>query len=704
LNWLCFICSSIANINKHSFWAIFWIDASTNDTAKEGFLDIARTCEQEPNFDSIMAWLSGKDHWFLIIDNADDPKLDISKFFPRGTKGSILITTRNPDFRKYATAGSSFKVDEMRPEDAVALLLKTAAVENVRDQEERDAAAAIVKVLGNFALAIIQAGAVIRQGLCSLRGFCELYVKQKKELLESGRAESSIDYQYSVYTTWEISIRKIEAIPDTYAKLALELLRLFAFMHFDAIKEEIFIKAQQCRDLHDDNHDPNDGSIYRATEIAKLMEAGWNSVLFRKAVGVLVAFSLVSVDDFERISMHPLVHEWSKARMTDVQQREGWKNSVSTLAGSIRISWNSLDEAYRRYLLPHISAAIDDCVPRLFEEGPDLQARLTIAEKFSIAYNENFREQEALDLDLETLRWRLTIFPPEHQCIVGIKKHIGMIYFFLGRYKEALEIEEALLELLKRTQGHDSQSVLDMMYKVAMSYVMTGCSELALAKTLDAYEACKRVLGKESALTMKALDAVSAAHYERAEWEEAARAGETALEFLKQKDQWIAINFIINIMHRVAGAYEELKQFEKSRRLCLTAVEISEGLYGKESKEAALATWQCASAIPFDPLWRKQYQELRLRKEAFRKMEAAFGKTDLRTLRCMGCLAEGYFLCGLWRKARRIQEDQVHKLMNHFGEDNSETKDAKRDLARTQRCISIQEALYWWLPKRMLIR
>jgi hypothetical protein len=209
-----------------------------------------------------MAWLSGKDHWLLIIDNADDPKLDISRFFPRGTKGSILITTRNPDFRKYATAGSSFKVDEMRAEDAVALLLKTAAVENVRDQEEKDAATAVVKVLGYFALAIIQVGAVIRQGLCSLRGFCELYAKQKKELLESGRAEPCIDYQYSVYTTWEISIRMIEAIHETYAKLALELLRLFAFMHFDSIKEEIFEKAYLNRDLHDD---PSDGSIYRAT-------------------------------------------------------------------------------------------------------------------------------------------------------------------------------------------------------------------------------------------------------------------------------------------------------------------------------------------------------------------------------------------------------------------------------------------------------
>jgi tetratricopeptide (TPR) repeat protein len=633
----------------------------------------------------------------LIIDNADDPKLDISRFFPSGTKGSILIITRNPDFRKHATAGSSFKVDEMYPEDAVALLLKTVAVEMVGDQEEREAAAAVVKVLGYLALAIIQAGAVIRQGLCSLRGFCALYMQQKKELLESGRAEPSIDYQYSVYTTWEISIRKIETIPDPHAKLALELLRLFAFIHFDAIKEEIFIKAQACKDLHDDNHDPNDGSIYRATEIAKLMEAGWDSVLFRKAVGVLVAFSLVSVDGFERISMHPLVHEWSKARMTDAQRREGWNNSVSTLAGSIVFCWTESDEAYRRDILPHISASLDGCASRLFEDGPDLQGRLTIAEKFSIAYKENLRCGEALDLGLEILKWRLTIFPPEHLSILYTREFLAHIYYSLDRFQEALEITETVLESLKRRTGNDDQRVLVMIYRLAQCQVMTGRSKLALETILEAYEASKRSLGKESPYTMTALNIVSMAYFEIDEWEKSAKAGETALEVLKTVGGWNMT--CLSTMQRTASAYGMLKQFEKARRLCLRVVENTESSCGNQSKEAAVAMWYCATSNPIDPFWKKK-QGVLLREEAVRRTEAVFGKSGLKTLQCMGFLAESYFLRGLLGNARRIQEDQVKNLINHFGGDHPETIDAKRLLSRTRRYISIREALYWWLPKR----
>jgi tetratricopeptide (TPR) repeat protein len=643
-----------------------------------------------------MTWLSGKDHWLLIIDNADDPKLDISGFFPRGSKGSILITTRNPDFQKYATAGSSFKVNEMRVEDAVALLLKTAAVENVRDQEERDAATAVVKVLGYFALAIIQAGAVIRQGLCSLLGFCELYAKQKKELLESGRAEPSIDYQYSVYTTWEISIRMIEAVPDTYAKLALELLRLFAFMHFDSIKEEIFEKAHLNRDLHDD---PRDGSIYHATETARIMEAGWDTVLFRRAVGVLVAFSLVSVDKSERISMHPLVHEWSKARMTDTQQKQGWKTAAATLAGSIPFYYTSSDEAHRRYLLPHISASLNECMSLLFEDGPDLQGHLKMAEKFALAYRENLRNQEALDLELEVLKWSQTVFQSEYPNLLITKSVIASLYAALGRPQKALEISESVLELLERTMEKDSRPILEMMCRVADCSLCMGRSEIAIEKAQQAYGACKRVLGNECALTMMALNIVSKAYMLKGEWEEAARAGETALGYLKLELQWTACN--LETMRTVAYAYGMLKQCEKSRRMYLTCVEILDSSHGKESKEAALvmANFTNFESAIRDSIWKKKEGVL-LRREALRRMEAAFGKTDLRTLQCMGCLAESYFLRGLLRNARRIQEDQVNNLINYFGENNPETIVAKENLAKTRMWIAIREALYWWLPKR----
>lgn len=90
----------------------------------------------------------------------------------------------------------------------------------------------MVELLRNLALAIIQAGAAIRQGICSLEAFCDLYSQQKRHLLEIGRPKENMYYQYPVFTTCDISIQKVKEVNDSHAELALELLHLFSFMHF----------------------------------------------------------------------------------------------------------------------------------------------------------------------------------------------------------------------------------------------------------------------------------------------------------------------------------------------------------------------------------------------------------------------------------------------------------------------------------------
>lgn len=110
------------------FWAIFWIDASSQTTAQQGFLAIARACGIEENLGITRQWLSNaQEPWLLVIDNADDPSIDASKFFPVGNKGSILITTRNPDCRIHATVGS-YEFGEMDLEEAVTLFLRASGV------------------------------------------------------------------------------------------------------------------------------------------------------------------------------------------------------------------------------------------------------------------------------------------------------------------------------------------------------------------------------------------------------------------------------------------------------------------------------------------------------------------------------------------------------------------------------------------------
>jgi hypothetical protein len=348
-------------------------------------LHLARTCKQEESIESAKSWLSRKDHWLLILDNADAPDLDVSKFFPSRERGTILITTRNPNLRKHGTAGFC-RVDQLSTQDAVTLLLRTAAVEDLENQNKRQFAEQIINVLGCLALAINQAGAVIRQGLCSFNSFCDVYSKQKREVLESGISMSSVEsYQYSVFTTWEISIKKIEQMSEGYAKLALELLRLFSWMHFDSIREEIFKSALE------NSMAMSDPAVFKNSLLAQCMPNGWDGLLWCMAIRLLATFSLITSHS-EQISMHPLVHLWSRDRMSKSERADTWKTAMVTL--SISATFNAADEQKRQLLLPHIDSLVEHDDGQLFAPDQDLMEMSMAASKFHLIYLEGEQFQK----------------------------------------------------------------------------------------------------------------------------------------------------------------------------------------------------------------------------------------------------------------------------------------------------------------------
>lgn len=370
---------------------MFWVDASSNETANEGFVTIGRRCGQmEEDVDSIKTWLSGKDNWLLIIDNANDPNLNIAKFFPPGDRGSIMITTRILDFKKYHTQGFD-KVDRMHTEDAITLLLKSAAIQDTQNMKMRALAGDIVKLLGYLALAIIQAGIVLQRQVCSFSGFPELYSQRRQGVLKSGRPLAR-EYQYTVCTTWEISIKKIQDMPDTHAKLALDIFMSFAFMNFEGIHESIFKKARENVDL---GYWRSWDNFIRDIPFIKFMPSGHNQLLLVRALGLLAGHSLININEDRQISIHPLVHEWARDRMSKDEQRKYWLIAAATLAMSTN-KWRNLAEyQQRRLLLPHVDFCLHYENGQLSSEGPNLKERLDVSRLFAGVYLENSQLDKA---------------------------------------------------------------------------------------------------------------------------------------------------------------------------------------------------------------------------------------------------------------------------------------------------------------------
>ena len=338
------------------FWGVFWVNTSNLKTIDSSFQEIIDNCEVKKSTKSLPRWLSSIEEPFLLIfDNADNPQLDVSKYFPPGNRGTILITSRNPACSVHAQPSvNSHRLYEMDAGEAVELLFKAA---NMREpnSEDKQEAGKMISTLGGIALAIVQAGAVIRSGLSSLWTYCEEFKRQKERLLQHKLVGGSSGYDQTVWTTLEISLDKIHSMGGE-AVLALDLLDIISFWHFDSISEKLFAIAWK--------HNRLKNSYERYSDLSCLIDCKtdiWDSTSFRQARQTLASFSLISVDArTQHISMHPLVHVWARNRIETNLRANIYKAAASIIALSGNDNTVAPDFKHQAACMPHLISCFRD--------------------------------------------------------------------------------------------------------------------------------------------------------------------------------------------------------------------------------------------------------------------------------------------------------------------------------------------------------
>lgn len=228
--------------NRNSFWGIFWINADTQDTAKQGFAEIASACSiSNTSIEDVKSWLAKKDSpWLLVLDNCDTMNKDYSSYFPSRQNGSIIMTTRLPECKSY---GLSDDMDKFGPEASSSLLLQACGDKYQDRERHRDAAANVVKLVDELAIALVHAGAYIGKGFCTLQEYPQRFHKtQRKHAMQFSPVQRASRYG-SVYTTFEVSAKALSASGDKYDRLALALLRILAFLDHEGVEEDIFKRA-----------------------------------------------------------------------------------------------------------------------------------------------------------------------------------------------------------------------------------------------------------------------------------------------------------------------------------------------------------------------------------------------------------------------------------------------------------------------------
>jgi tetratricopeptide (TPR) repeat protein len=534
---LYFILGSLLNFDVVSFWRVCYVDASTLETIESTLQDIARESGTGNTTQDALRWFcQQRKEWLLLFDNADDPNVNLRKFFPPCNHGNIIITTRNEACRFHAT-NSNYRVSGMDPDDAVDLLLNSSMVEP--SQDNRSLAYTIVKELGYLALAITQVGAYISRS-CSLTEYLSIYNENRAEVLRKHVGQTADDYEWTVYTTWEISFKKLGSTAATF-------LQLCAFLHYNGISKAIFQRASSSQ-----NHGDTFIDARKFLHMFQSTDGSWSDFRFREVINELTSYSLINIGARNNeYSIHQLVHAWARDR-TNMTERQVTRNcAMQILALSIEFEYSAEDFAFRRTLIPHIDESLaDDTKWELawrFGEVYKENGRLNTAEKLqlqvmgertkalgeghpdtfwsmnnlAITYSDQGRWKEAEELYVQVLGTRKRVLGEDHPDTLMSMNNLAAVYSDQGRWKEAEELHVQVLGTRKRVLGEDHRDTLQSMNNLAGTYSSQGQLKEAEQLGVQVVGARKRVLGEDHPNTLRSMHNLAQTYWSQGRLNEA---------------------------------------------------------------------------------------------------------------------------------------------------------------------------------------
>lgn len=517
-----------------SFWGVFWVDASSCQNAKHSFAKIAKIGGVEPNENAAKHWLSSlQQSWLLLIDNADDDKIDVTRYFPGGEGGVILITTRNPSNRGYGTEGSRFfHFDQLETEEASDLLLAAAVFPRPWGVPTRKYADRVAQILGYLPLALVHAGKAILDKLCSLSDYPEYYERtwnkirrSRSRSLSRGR-EDDYPSDMKVYSSYEMIYIGLESKNDRRSRDALEMLKTFSFFHwenidFDIIKNAAMNPRREREDARAKKRAAKAVIVHPRPKtwkksfhewVAALMESltrpgvilpavlrdeddnPFDEDRLRSALSLLVRLGMLTLhDESNSYWMHPLVHTWVRQRPeTSTAEQAIWCQAAATvLAQSVFFqaprAHTAQDEMSKRQIYPHVENV----------------------RRFQGEIRKRFEENQRVLHWPWTWKW-LTPRPSFGSLQANEYAKFSLVYLHCGYWAKAEGLQLQVKDYLFANLGPDSEYGIAIALLLSNNYVLQTRNNEARVLQYQVLESAKSYYGPHHPTTLQIMDTLGA--------------------------------------------------------------------------------------------------------------------------------------------------------------------------------------------------
>jgi tetratricopeptide (TPR) repeat protein len=581
------------------------------------------------------------ERWLLILDNADDPTLNLVPFIPKSPNLTVVVTSRNRDVGHLSTT-RHLELGEMEEDEVLATLLHAARRESPLATEEIDSARTLVKSLGCLALALVQAGAYCHQLSSYHQGvfkpysfirYLSLFYSHRAELMKESQPSPLDSYKRGVYTTLDLSYKALSQVHR-------EFLHFISFFHHADIPLEVLATAARRHFTDRRTFAPRpDSQKQVVSDLSQLLcaDGSWSELQVQSTIRTLQAFSLLSVtstDDSIFLQLHPLVQAWSRDMVSSASQhyRAMGLQSLTSCSG---------DEMFRlfRYMLPHILDTLGHAEMRdlhvndLMAVGTTLkdqgyyqkaaEAVEAALEKMSSGdqqvtvdainatlwlariYSEGGKWDEAEKLCVQVLEQRRKLLGVDHVDTIRAVGELAVVYWKQGRYSEAEKLELEVLDHRRKNLGSEHPKTIIAASNLASTYREQGRYSEAEKLDLEVLEQRRKVLGLEHPNTVHAMANLASTYSEQG------RHGEAEgleLEVLDQRRRILGVEHPDTILAsaNLAVTYRYQSRWDEAIELFSLAVKLGSKVLGQQHPNTQMDIRELASA----------YEELGQTKEA----------------------------------------------------------------------------------------
>ncbi|KAI5815631.1 P-loop containing nucleoside triphosphate hydrolase protein [Pyronema omphalodes] len=672
---------------------VFWIHAGSIPKFETDCQNLA-SLAKIPGYDDkeqksgfiVRRWLESPESgdWILVLDNADNmsdfyPTASentspgdsdstsiahggIANFIPRGSKGTIIVTTRDREVALNLANQNVILKSDLNPEQAMELFYHHYPEEENAAEDNNTALHRLLAELQYLPLAIVQVAAYLnRNRSISPSQYLEMFEDKKKSSTLKRLLSKPHDNLWrdngsnaeTILTTFSISFRQIQK----QSKLADSFLRFMACIDRKEIPQDLLFQ------IHLDGVD--------------------DEFHISEALDKLVNFSIlqhanVAFESGKGYEIHALVHFAMRTYLGSGGMETALDTASTLLANTLPNSEYENWAAWRVYL-PHVMAILEN-VKNDSEEGASL------CEKAGHYLSEALgRYSASLTLHDRARKMYAGLMGEDSHKTLGAMASVGSMLQYLGRLKEAQRLDEKVLEVRRRTLGEEHPDTLRAMNNLAVTYTNMGERWKEVQELEEkVLEVRRRTLGEEHPDTLASMHNLANTYIKLGgRLKEVQELQEKVLEVSRRTLGEEHPDTLLG-MQNLAITYGQLGRLNEKQELQEKVLEVRRRTLGEEHPDTLLSMQNLAVTYTnMGGRW-KEVQELE--EKVLEVRRHTLGEEHTATLEAMNNLAVTYTnMGGRWKEVKELEEKVLEVRRRTLGEEHTDTLEAMNNLAITYR-------------------